>query len=160
MRSNRGSRGHYNKSGGPVYDSMQQCSAVTHVPLSILKRAKKSGCVAFESGSRVRLYPLLQWLFSRNDESTDWTNHYNKFHALIEEIAYGEEEEKVIDRALVIVCSKDSQKVMFNALRRMEKELPPLLVGRNEIEIHQIMKNFNDLIEQWIRSEYVRLGKG
>src|ERR1035441_921267 len=41
----------------PVYDSISQAAGRTAIPVAVLKQAKKSGCVAFKTGSRVALGP-------------------------------------------------------------------------------------------------------
>lgn len=56
------------QTGEPVFDSMQQCEAVAGVPVAEQKAAKRGGCPAFETGSRVRLYPLLKFHFEHERE--------------------------------------------------------------------------------------------
>jgi hypothetical protein len=50
-----------------AYDSIANCSAATGIPPGKIKAAKKSGCDAFK-GSRVRLLPLLKFIFSRDED--------------------------------------------------------------------------------------------
>ena len=52
----------------PTYESMGQCAAATHIPLAVLKRAKRSGCDAFITGNRIRLEALLRWVFENDVE--------------------------------------------------------------------------------------------
>ena len=53
----------------PIYDSMQQCSAATFIPLSVLKNAKRRGCDAFRA-NRVYLGLLLRWIFTAEDSGS------------------------------------------------------------------------------------------
>jgi len=52
----------------PCYDSMQECSHRTGIPVPALRKAKRSGCPAF-TGSRVDLGQFLKWWFD-NEEKT------------------------------------------------------------------------------------------
>ena len=47
----------------PSFGSLAQCHAVTGIPLSEIKRAKKGGCDAFVADGGVNLFPLLRWLY-------------------------------------------------------------------------------------------------
>jgi hypothetical protein len=54
----------------PVFDSIAQCSAVTHIPISELRRAKRGGSPGFRS-HRVDAYEVLKWIFGAGRKKTD-----------------------------------------------------------------------------------------
>jgi len=49
------------KNESPVFDSINQCHAMTGLPVVDIRRAKRGGCTAFAS-HRVNLFALLRWL--------------------------------------------------------------------------------------------------
>ena len=49
----------------PIFDSIAACAAGTGIPATRIKAAKRAGAPGFES-NRVKLGPLLRWLFRKD----------------------------------------------------------------------------------------------
>lgn len=121
----------------PIFDTLQQCSAATGVPLTALKMAKASGCDAFRHG-RVSFGEFIRWFFARGtqEDNTDWLKENKRLDALIKRVRLAELEKRLIDFAevnrflqtLVGTC-------FFAQLERMSNEFPPVFKGRDENEI-------------------------
>lgn len=53
----------------PRFSSMAHCAAVTGIPLSRLKAAKRGGCPGFDANGRVSLTQFLAWHFNQKGDS-------------------------------------------------------------------------------------------
>jgi hypothetical protein len=68
----------------PSYPSMSSMSSGAGIPLSVLKKAKRAGCPAFDHSGRCHLGPFLNWFFEKDesDEAFDWTQRFKRAQAL------------------------------------------------------------------------------
>src|SRR4051812_4809187 len=88
----------------PVYDGMEQCAAATGVPMSLLRLAKKEGCLFVRHG-RVHFSEFIRWFFNRDSEdgdesNIDWDKRGKRAQALIREADLEEKRGAVIDFSL------------------------------------------------------------
>lgn len=145
----------------PIYDSMQACSNATGIPLSALKTAKHSGCSAFRS-NRVDLGLLLPWLFSQNGEDSglNWNEELAKEKAKRERIKRMKEEKLVADKGVVREGLQSVAALYFGHLARCERELPPDLKGRTELEISSRIVRFNEETRVRLKEEFQKLAEG
>ena len=67
---------------------MLACEAATGIPKAIQQAAKREGCTAFDSHSRVNLEILLRFLFGRDasGEDTNWVLRLKRAQALTAEM--------------------------------------------------------------------------
>src|SRR6185369_9798546 len=113
----------------PIYDSMAQCAARTGIPMAVLKRLKKAGSKAFK-WNRVALGPLLADLFPGNDEDKNWRGHFDKFHALREELRHSHEAGETLKKGDVSFAMSKGLSSVFSQLDRASNiEWPPALKG-------------------------------
>jgi hypothetical protein len=145
----------------PTYESMPQCTGATGIPTSVLKKAKRSGCAAFKTGSRIALGPLIKWLFDGGGDSTDWKDHYNKFHALREEVAHKRESGVTILFSAVIQFLGDLiHSFFFGELDRLAQTLPAVLQGRSALEISLTLKEQFDKTKTGLKDRLETMEKG
>ena len=147
----------------PIYDSMQACAAATGIPLAIQKKAKSAGCDAFRS-NRVALGPLLQWIFTSDESSEDGASiwgraQFEDWHAKREKIKHDREAKMVADKAETIFAIAAIQAAMFSTLERLKSEMPPLLKGLTESEIHQRFSEKMDDLRKELAAKYDELGR-
>lgn len=126
----------------PTYPSMASCSSATGIPLTVLRKLKKSGCDAFSAVGAVNLSKLLTWVFSeKSDESDDdagidWIKEKAKTQTLRERIKLAQDERQVIGRDEVAHGIKAGVAILFADLERIfASELPPVLKGLDELSI-------------------------
>ncbi len=79
----------------PIFDTMQQCSSVTGIPIAIQKEAKRGGSDAFKHG-RIDLQKLLRWIFSQGKSTVDWGDEFKKWRSKLEEIKHDREIGKLV----------------------------------------------------------------
>lgn len=146
----------------PVFESMQQCYAITGIPVEVQKAAKAAGCKAFV-GSRVHLYPLLQFLHSKTDELDgvdDWGTEYKKWKSKREKIAHDKEARLTASKGEVSAALERIGSALVAGFDRIDQEMPPILKGLEEVAIHERLKKaHNALRDEWAAS-MERLEKG
>ena len=142
----------------PNYDSMKVCAARTGIPLAALKRAKKSGCEAFQ-WNRVALAPLLKWLFSQDSDSgVDWKDFHTKFQGLLAELAYNRKRGDTLDKSEVRQAITKAISSFFASLdRRSSIELPSALRGLAEPEIQKRLLASDDTLKEAVKAEMAAL---
>ena len=149
------------------FDSMANCSAITGIPIQIIKAAKNANhpnqCDAFYHG-RVQLAPLIRWIFSNKDESDesgeliDWKKYGEKFSALREEIKYENDSKESISRSEVADKLRKGMAALHAAWdRKIKLELPPDLKGRDELEIAKKLELESDQCWDLLKSELLSL---
>lgn len=110
----------------PVFDSMLACEAATGIPKSVQQQAKRDGCDAFDSHSRVNLARLLRWLFSRETEDCNWAERLKRAQALTAEIELKQVEGKLVEIERVHEQhTAIYSKVRAILVQKFETELPP-----------------------------------
>lgn len=123
----------------PVYDSMEQMSGALGIPKGILQSAKKAGCMFIVHG-RCHLDVFISWFFAQNlsdDEKENWAMRNKKAVALLNECKLQKERDSVVDRALMTQMLNEVIGNCYAAeLERYAKELPAVLKGKTETEIH------------------------
>jgi len=150
----------------PIYESIQQCSGATGIPPSVLKVAKRAGCPAFISGSRIDLAVLLKWYFAQSSDSRDLPPGFTSWRAFREKV------DALLRKSTLDRVEGDSMSVsegkrqvaiamgcVLNELKRMEQELPPIVVGMDAPGIHVEIKKFHaQSVEKW-RAEFQKVGE-
>lgn len=147
----------------PTYDSMQQCAARSGIPLALIKRAKRYGCTAFAVGSRVRLQPLLAWLFSTLAEEAgiDWGNELKKWQAKRQQQFWEQREGNLVDvddvTHMVLEVSARQRQILT---QRLQNEMPTAMAGVDPGSgriigkriVDEICRELEQFIEQWTKS--------
>lgn len=107
------------------FDSMEICEARTGIPRHLLSTAKEHGCPAFE-GSRIRLAPLVRWVFTQGAAGavTDWNAHLEKYKALNEEVKHRESIDELVNKAEVTALVQEFAAICFGGLKRLRLEGP------------------------------------
>lgn len=126
----------------PIYDSMDQCTAATGIPLAVIKAAKKAGSDAFKS-NRVYLDRLLVWIFSNEqaDSVTDWNQALAQEKTLRERRKRLMEDEQTADRPTIQRGAGKIMAIIFDTLERSFcYELPGSQVGKTEAEMATLAK--------------------
>src|SRR4051812_30504463 len=59
------------KTKSTVFESMAQCSAQMHIPITALREAKRLGCSAFKHHGRIYLEEFLRWWFVTKPKAVD-----------------------------------------------------------------------------------------
>jgi len=150
----------------PMFDSLQHMAGMTGIPLSVLKLAKRSGCM-FCSHGRCDLIIFLKWFFVENQEkqgheSIDWISRDKRGSALLKEAKLEEELERVIDFSIASrFVNYITQVAFFSELERLAQEFPATLKGKNEIEVEnevelqikQIKESLKKSVQEWIEKK-------
>jgi hypothetical protein len=146
---------------GPMFSSMSQMSGATSVPLSEIRRAKNAGCEAFDDANRVRLYPVLRFIFENPSDGTfeDSQEKFRHWKAVREELAAKKEQGKLAEWEVFNAVAIDAMSSMFNTLRKFSNQMPPGLKGLSEVEIKQKLDIMNEEIEAKVRKAFDRLAK-
>jgi len=85
-----------------TFPSLSACSSATGIPIALLRQAKREGCPAFDASNRIRLFPLLQWIFAQDRqalENTDWHQRWKRAQAETAEAELAIRRGKLIERA-------------------------------------------------------------
>lgn len=146
----------------PIYDSMDQCASATGIPLAVLKRAKREGCMHVQHG-RVHVGVFLKWFFAKlsdleGDEDRDWAAYDKRMSAKLKEQKLETLRGQLIEFALVENFIHYLEGVCFFAeLDRISAEFPSVLKGKSEVEISAecerqkgiIKKTITEAIRTW-----------
>ena len=144
----------------PVYDSMEQCANATKVPLEVLKKAKKGGCLFVRHG-RVHFSEFIEWIFNQDPDSTgemDWAVREKRAAALIKENSLERLRGKSYDSGKVDSFLRSLvRSTFFGELDRIKSEFPPGLKGKGEIaieaevekQIESIKRALNKQLDAW-----------
>lgn len=117
---------------------MAHCSGALGIPRKVLSMAKKQGCAAFDGSGRVRLLPLIRWIFSeeREEGSVDWGYKFEEYRAKREALKLRKEEGESLDADEVRDVVARGVATLFTELERMfVNELPPALAGLDAVNI-------------------------
>ena len=119
-----------------VYESISHCSGGTGIPKQVLRKAKQAGCPAFDGNGRVRLKPLLAWLFKQPDGDIDYHAEWKKWQALREKMKHDKDAGTVADKNEVRTWVRSFMALLFGELDRIWcMEMPPTLKGLSEAEM-------------------------
>ena len=142
----------------PHYTSMAECAAHTGIPVSVLKSGKKSAdCDAFKWG-RVDTGKFIRWLFASQKEE-NWKGHYDKYHALREELRHSHESGDTLTKAEVMHAVSKGSSAFFSVLEEMANKLPPHVKGMDEQGCHTIVCEWVDNARQNLIDGLGKLGK-
>jgi len=123
----------------PVYENMNQCSAATGIPLTVIKSAKR-GAAKLGTASRIDLGALLRQVFDGSKEQ-DWRKLREKCDALRSEAELEKVRGEVLDREQVGMAIRTCVSTFWHALdRAADLELPPALKGKDEAAIRVELK--------------------
>jgi hypothetical protein len=145
----------------PIYDSMNQASAATGLPLQWFKEGKKAGCDAFRS-NRVDLAKFLKWLGSKEgDESgINWNERLAMFKAKREEHKFKEDQKRVILKSTVRQGVSAGGSYFFTQLDRVRSEAPGGLKGKDERGIDDWMGRQINHIKTNLAEKFAAIGEG
>lgn len=151
--------------GLPVFQSIAQAANRTGIPVAVFKQEKKLGSDAFQY-SRVNLGKFLRGLFSRDGESENWGDYFNKFRAMREKIRWQEDAHKSLPADEVFFAINRAKSALFSQLDRFFKlELPPALKGMSEQQIEErlaesalkLKEEYSNEIKKLIASRTLRV---
>ncbi len=115
-------------------------SAATAIGVSKaqLQLAKKSGCKAFDSHSRVNSQELLRFLLAGDDteENANWPDRLKRAQALMAEMELERTKGELVERAQVRAdMTKASARAIAVLTQKFETELPPKQDGMPAADI-------------------------
>ena len=141
--------------GFPVFESIGQAAAVLGAPLAMIKAAKRKGCKAFISGSRVDaglLIPFLFGMMATGNElpegmasAAEWLTTEK---AKREAIKRRDDEKSAMPVAEACRQAAEACAFFFAELKRGERELPPALAGLPAVEIFKRLHNFTETLRK------------
>ena len=120
----------------PVYSSLNQCSAATGIPISILKQSKNAGCPAFDRGNRVYLRKFLSWAFiQKKTGKIDWRGVLVMAKAQREELRLAKDRKQVMDFLEVKRQFAEAVGYLYSEHQRLRRELPAVCAGMNALAL-------------------------
>lgn len=151
----------------PVFESMPQVSAITGMPISLMRAAKKAGCPAFITGNRIRLELLLKWYFAQDGSSQSelpeglgtWREALNKVQTEREQLKLSNERGETMATADAERQSAEAMALTFAELERRDRELPPALAGLDAVAIFKRMKADTESIRKNLKKKFEEVGK-
>ena len=152
--------------GFPVFESLGQAAAVLGAPLALLKAAKRKGCKAFISGSRVDAELLIPFLFGMLTEESelpagiasaaDWLMTEKAKREAIKRKA---DEKKMMPTADAVRQAAQACDYFFAELERGERELPPALAGGTATDIFKRLHSFTEGLRKAGKEKFEAIGK-
>lgn len=146
--------------GLPVFESLGACAAATHIPLTTIKLAKRSGSDAFQR-QRVDLARLLRWLFdpTRDKSGIDYSAEFKKWQSKREKLRYDREAGRMIDKSEARSGAQTAMSAVFSEIDRLFlTELPPALKGRDEGAILAELKRKVSELRKELRRKFDAIG--
>lgn len=149
----------------PVYSSMVACEAATGIPLFLIKQAKNEGCPAFRF-SRVELEALLRFLFrDRKDAEAgsaktglSYRQEWEKYKAWREKIKWEIDTKSVVSKDEVRRDTVAATSELYQTLDRIFcNELPPTLIGLDEMQIRNRVKKEIDQMKLQLRQRFAEM---
>lgn len=139
----------------PTYFSMGHMEGATGIPKSALKHAKNNGCEFIRTQSKYSLAIFLKWWFAQDqDASEDWGKRDKRASALTRELKLQEARGNLLDADETETFIRDLVGVVFfGNLDRLAHELPVILKGKNEVEIHTEMIKQVEQIKEMLKSK-------
>lgn len=143
----------------PIFDSIAACANAVGIPVPVLRKAKKGGCLAFRS-NRVHLGELLPWLFAQGDDAAvgNWADALVEAKAKRERLKLDREKGEAIGRDLVKSAVQCGVSAVFAGLdKRFVNELPPVLKGLDELAIRDRVRTSIEKLKADLRVEFARI---
>lgn len=137
-----------------IFDSINQCSSVTGIPVPALREAKKAGCPAFRH-SRVDLVAFLKWRFGLPEDAVaDWGAALEEYKARREKIKLDADLGLTLDKSSVTFAVGRALSMLFSNIdSQFGQLLPPALKGLSESEIQQRLLAAAESFKQAVRAE-------
>ncbi len=143
----------------PSYDNMRQCSAATGIPVSIIKRIRRTSREAFQD-TRISLGPLLKAIFEEKNE-VDYQALKTKYEALIAQIELEKTQGLKLDKGEVSVAIRSGISAFWFAYdRAAELELPSLLKGCDEEAIRRHLVEAGNKMKAVINAQLAKYAAG
>ena len=149
----------------PVFESIGQAAAVLGVSLALIKAAKRLGCKAFISGSRVDsgiLVPFLFGMIAKGSElpegmasAAEWLTTEK---AKREAIKRKNDEHTMMPSAEAKRQGSEAGSYIFAELERAERELPPALAGGTAIDIFKRLHSFIETLRKTGKEKFEAIG--
>lgn len=130
--------------------------------MPIMKSAKRAGCEAFTDASRVKLEPLLKWIFNdeRSDEAVNWSAKLDEYRAKREAIKLKKEEGDALDADEVREAVLSGVATLFAENERLFiNELPPALAGLDAVTIRMRAEDAIIKVKSAVREKLKRVLK-
>jgi hypothetical protein len=150
----------------PVFESMAHCAASLGCPESMLKAAKRAGCGAFLTGSRVdsnELIPFLFGMLKKEDELpsgfSSWKEFREKNLALIAEASLNKILKEMMPTADAQRQAAEAMAAEYAEDVRMANEFPPAMAGQDAIAIHKRLIGWVESKWKTVRAKYNEIGK-
>lgn len=146
----------------PVYSTMLRCTTATGIPRDVLMQAKAEGCPGYKY-TKVDLAAVLPWLFRKRDKTATETSmgvrtQWETYKGLREKIKYEKETESVISKADVEQGLGEALAELFGTIERVFcSELPPALVGLDEMEVRARCKSEITAAKERLRERFGEL---
>jgi len=134
-----------------MFNNLAQMAAQTGIPKNLLLLAQEKGC-KFDHHNRYDLKEFNEWYFSEkmsDDEKMDWTRYYKREQALTQELKRKDLERTLVDYNVAgRYITALVHQIFFGEIDRTTQEYPPLLKGRSEPEIEEIVLRQRDLVRK------------
>ena len=146
--------------GFPVFSTMEQMANACGIPLAILKKSKKLGCM-FMRRNTCDLETFIRWYFTNEltpDERENWKQRSDRANALMSELKLEEKQQSVYDsRTVEQFVGYLVRDLFFAELQQMAQEYPASLSGKTPVQIRdecnsrekRIKDNLNARLEAW-----------
>lgn len=150
----------------PCYGSMAQCEAATGIPVALQKLAKVEGCEAFRA-HRVSLEMLLKFLGPRIQlvnltavTESSARKELDHVRAKRENLKYRREAGELVSLSDVKQGAEAAMSELFGTLDRIFcSELPPDLVGSNEIQMRDKFRKELDAVKVEVKAKLYALAE-
>lgn len=128
--------------------------------------AKRQGCRAFISGSRVDSSLLIPFLFKMLQKGSDLPDGFASWREVLESekakreaIKRQTDEKSVMPTADAEREAAEAMALTFAELERRDRELPPALAGLSAVEIYKRMNADTESIRRNLREKFQSIGK-
>lgn len=148
-----------------AFESLQQAASYTHTPLSILREAKKSGCLAFKKGGRVDYLLFLHWFWARGSDNKGLPPEFNSWREMLdcekakrEALRRQREEGEMMSVDDAKQQASEAMGLLFSELERISSELPPDLAGLDAVEICARMRHRVEKLRAELAAKFDEIG--
>ena len=132
----------------PIAESMAAASAWTGYPMSIVSRAKSSGCDAFVRHT-VDIQKLVRWVAKAQKSASElpegfvsWGDVLNQVKSDREKIKLEKDKHTVLDIEVARRSATNAAGYFWNEMERFEREMPGRLKGLTAVEVRKILGTF------------------
>lgn len=150
----------------PIFESIASAAASIGVTESMVKAAKRKGCSAFITGSRVDSNVLIPFLFDMIQKGSDLPEGFSSWKEVLESekakreaIKRQQDEGSTMLTAEAIAQAAAAMSLVFAELERRARELPPALAGLPAVEIFKRMEADTEAIRKTLKAKFQEVGK-